>query len=191
VIYGPPVADLTIPMPRGDIVLVNRLENGALVRYGISNRQYELGIGRTHAFGVPSQGSWTITFDRGGSYGTVRYSLSVGAYEFVLTATGWDLRKKQYIVTIDNSHLAGNFNCLLNGQETVVPAGDSITQTSPYPVEIVFDRGDGSEPARKLLDNGVYKVGLDVTGKRLDLFPASSASASPMLLPPAASAPPS
>jgi hypothetical protein len=181
VIYGPPVVDLTVPMPRGDIVLMNRLENGAVVRYAISNRQYELAAGRTHASGLPGQGSWTIVFDRGGSYGTARYSLSVGAYEFVLTATGWDLHKKQYIVTIDNSQLAGAFKCLLDGKETTVTAGESVTLTSPYPMEIVFDRGDGSEPARKLLDNGVYKVGLDATGQRLDLFPASSASITPSL----------
>jgi hypothetical protein len=35
--------------------------------------------------------SWIVEFDRGGSFGTARYTVTQGAYKFIATDRGWDL----------------------------------------------------------------------------------------------------
>ena len=56
--------------------------------------------------------------------------------------------------------------------------GDPAAQR---PQAVTVDPTNGATVYVGTLDNGVYKVGLDATGQRLDLFPASSASITPSL----------
>ena len=172
-VVGQPVPDATAPGPPTSvdpIVLLNPKSNAASVGYVLGGSySYDMNPGEEQEL-KPTSTGWVVSFDRGGSYGTARYTVTDGTYQFVLTDKGWDLVRKQYKVTIDNTNLAGDFGYLADGQQAVVNAGQTRTHTSGSPIEIVFDRGDGSGPARKLLKDGVYQTGIDAQKNRLELF---------------------
>jgi hypothetical protein len=42
---------------------------------------------------VREKASYIVEFDRGGSFGTAKYELTEGEYEFVVTDRGWDLQR--------------------------------------------------------------------------------------------------
>jgi hypothetical protein len=71
------------------VKVMNPGETGQTVNYvlGSETSSLEPGTANIHA-----QVSQEIVFDRGGSFGTVRYTLGPGAYRFVATDNGWDLR---------------------------------------------------------------------------------------------------
>jgi hypothetical protein len=155
------------------VILLNPKTNPAGVNYVLNSRySYDMQPGERQQLKSTAKG-WLVSFDRGGKYGTARYTVTDGTYQFVLTDKGWDLVRKQYRVTIDNSRLSGDFGYLADGKKAVVKAGQTATHVGARPIEIVFDRGDGGQPARKLLESGYYQVGVDAQKGRLELFAAS------------------
>src|SRR5262249_37052583 len=77
-------------------------------------------------------------------------------------------------ITLDNSNYPGDFQYMLGNQALVLQAGETRTHEDALPFQIAFDHGDGSEPARKLLTQGTYLVGVDASQQRIDLFDADS-----------------
>lgn len=161
-----PVEDATKAAVSGGTLLVNPEENGESVSYLLDDHPYTMQTGQSQRLNR----EYTIEFDRGGEYGAARYSLPVGTYEFTITDRGWDLRKKTYEATIDNSRYPGAFGYVLDNKQYTLQAGQQRTHSNAYPLVVVFDRGDGGEPARKELRSGTYEVGLDAHEARLDLF---------------------
>ncbi len=53
--------------------------------------QLELRPGETRP--LREKASYIVEFDRGGSFGTAKYELTEGEYEFVVTDRGWDLQR--------------------------------------------------------------------------------------------------
>jgi len=99
-----------------------------------------------------------IRFDRGGGFGMAEYSLTEGVYEFRLTEHGWELFRRSFAVTLDNAANAGVFRYVVDGRAAVLAAGASQTHRGLFPIVIAFDRGDGQEPARAMLPNGIYRI---------------------------------
>lgn len=150
----------------GKVVLTNPHDNGESVGYvleGLSS-SYALEPGYTQRLKT----SYTIRFDTGNG-AEKRYKLPPGSYEFILTDKGWDLKKKTYVVTIDNADYPHEFNYVADNKRYSLEQGDSKTHTSSYPIVVRFDRGDGNE-ATKELAGGEYVVGIDLHEGRLDLF---------------------
>jgi hypothetical protein len=112
-----------------------------------------------------------IEFDRGGDFGLARYSLSEGIYLFKLTERGWDLARRTFTVTLDNSANADAFHYLADGEPVFVPAGLAQTHQSRFPVLIAFDRGDGGEPAQVALPSGTYAIATNPQTGLWDLVP--------------------
>jgi hypothetical protein len=53
----------------------------------------EISAGETKK--LAAKGSYTISFDRGGNYGSARYTITEGLYEFTMTARGWELYRQK------------------------------------------------------------------------------------------------
>jgi hypothetical protein len=62
------------------------------VAFLVDSQQVELYDGQSHS--LHGSGKRIVEFDRGGSFGTARYELSGGQYEFVVTSRGWDLVRR-------------------------------------------------------------------------------------------------
>ena len=62
------------------------------VAFLVDSQQIELHDGQSHS--LHGSGKRIVEFDRGGTFGTARYELSGGEYEFVVTSRGWDLVRK-------------------------------------------------------------------------------------------------
>jgi hypothetical protein len=167
-----PVEDAENAAASSGTLLVNPEENGASISYVLANHQYTMQPGQSQRI----DREYTIEFHRGGDFGNARYSLPAGTYEFTLTDGGWDLRKKTYAATIDNSRYPGAFGYVVKNKQYTLQPGEKKTHTDAYPLAVVFDRGDGGEPARKQLSSGTYQVGLDAEEGRLDLFPDEGGS---------------
>jgi hypothetical protein len=113
-----------------------------------------------------------IKFDRGGDLGTARYSLTEGVYEFKLTDQGWDLYRKIFRVTLDNSANESDFNYLADGELALVSAGETRTHESSFPVVISFDPGN-EEPVQLALPTGDYMIAVNPETELWDLFVAA------------------
>jgi hypothetical protein len=57
------------------------------------SREGEIAAGETQK--LMEQGSYTISFDRGGKHGTARYTITEGLYEFTMTDHGWELYRQK------------------------------------------------------------------------------------------------
>jgi hypothetical protein len=152
------------------VLVTNPRESGGAIHYSVSNFPYEMKAGESQT--LPAGRTWIIEFDRGQGQGKARYALDEGTYEFFVGARGWDLRGKTHEVTLDNSANAHEFHYVANGQADLVPARQSKTIQSKWPIVLDFDRGDGLEPVRKELAKGTYQVGVDFRTNLLELFPA-------------------
>jgi hypothetical protein len=65
------------------------------VSFLVDSKEIELSDGQSHSLRGDKQR--VVEFDRGGTYGTARYAITDGQYEFVITDRGWDLVRKKSI----------------------------------------------------------------------------------------------
>ncbi len=65
---------------------------GGTVNYALNTYQFKMSAGQTHTIGADR--AWTISFGRGGNFGTAKYSLTPGTYAFKVTDQGWELQKQ-------------------------------------------------------------------------------------------------
>jgi hypothetical protein len=150
------------------VCLVNPLESRAAVSYVLNEEVFTLRPGEVHQLQADEYG---IEFDKGGELGTASFDLEERTYAFrVSKEKGWELKVKNYKVTLDNRTNPNAFNYVKNGKTDSVPAGQMQEVVSKYPLLVSFDPGDGGEPARRWLTEGTYKVGVDGRAKLLELF---------------------
>ena len=154
------------------IVIRSSKETPSEVNYTINGYAFALKPGYTQQ--LDENSSWVIEYDRGGSFGTQRQTLESGTHEFSVNPDGWKLSKKTYAATIDNSKNRNPFHYQLNGKPESVAARATATHKSDYTMLLVFDSGDGGEPAKKKLADGTYQVGLDMAKRRIELYPKAS-----------------
>ena len=190
VIDGPPGAVLGLPLGVGEplpdsdtdpskqvtsgTLIVNPAENGAAVEYIVSNQNYSMAPGYSQ---VLTEGqSWIITFDRGEGHGQARYTLWDGTYWFGSSDKGWELFRKSFKVTIDNSANDGPFNYVVDNKQLMLQAGESKTHSSNYPIVVRFDRGDGSKESVKRITvkDAVLAVEINAADGCWDLYPPTS-----------------
>jgi hypothetical protein len=84
-----PSAVASNPLPTAEITLRNPNENGVTLKFSLSGVSYSLPPGYTQKIHQVC----VIKFDRGGSAGTARYTLSEGTYKFQAARGAWDLFK--------------------------------------------------------------------------------------------------
>jgi hypothetical protein len=145
IVPGPPIPDATGSGASGVVVLRNLKDNGATVSYVLSDRHpYDMKAGEYQTLKLTSKDHWVVSFDRGGSFGTARYKVTLGTYKFIVTDKGWDLVQKEFKVTIDNSNLEGDFSYLVDGQQATVKAKQALIPRRT--AWICFPRGWAKSP---------------------------------------------
>jgi hypothetical protein len=80
-----------IPYKGPGVTLVNPKETEGTVKYTIDGHVYQMTAGQTQ--NLKTKANWVIEFDRGGAFGTARYTLEEGRFEFVVTKRGWDVHR--------------------------------------------------------------------------------------------------
>ncbi len=179
---GPAVKNSSAGVTSG-IVLVNKAD--ALVGFMVDGKTYSLEPAYFQAFRGAAAG--TVSFDKGTGE-TAKYQVTSGTYEFTATEQGWELYRKTYKATIDNSHNPSDFRFVQGTQTLLVPAGESKELTGAYPIGVRFDDGTGNIKEKRLLD-GNYAVASTGEEGQLDLFdpknlaesePATVASVEPL-----------
>ena len=168
---GDPVPDASGDVAKrvkDGVLLMNPAENGQAIEYVSANKNYSMGSGYTQV--LPATQAWVIEFDRGGT-GTAKYTLKEGAYAFGSSDKGWELFKQTFTVTVENpGEEAFNYN--VDNTQCQLAGGQSKTHTSPFPILVRFDRGNGKEAQKKVMDrNAHYQIAVDPADGFWDMFP--------------------
>lgn len=71
------------------IKIVSPDDAGVALSYSLNEFDYTIAPGESQT--ISNDREWIITFDRGGEFGTARYSLAPGLYSFKLTEQGWQV----------------------------------------------------------------------------------------------------
>jgi len=149
------------------------------VHYNINNHPFSIKPNYTQT--LPGGKVWVVVFDRGGSFGQAKYTLSEGTYKFTLTEKGWDLFKHSFNMAIDNGENPFEFRYVVNNELQALAPGEAHEHSDIYPLIVRFDNGRGETKTKKL-EGGVYKVGV-TQENTLDLY-AEDAVAPPSIAPP-------
>lgn len=171
---GDPVADLgesDVDAAATGTVIANRPDAGAEINYVLNNKYpYVIKPGTKQK--LPANQNWLIEFDRGNMFGMARYTLLTGYYEFQVTANGWELVRKNFDITIDNTLGVQDFSYVQDNQVVTVKAGEVKKYEGSQPLVIKFDSGEGPEKAlaKSFNKSGTYKVAVDPDTNYLDLF---------------------
>jgi hypothetical protein len=169
---GPPVTDFDGPLTAGQVVLTNVGQDP--VNYNVNQSPFSMQP--TFKQDLTGGQTWTVEFDRGGSFGAAQYELTEGWYEFTPTEKGWELFKQSFDVTLENGN-DFDFHYVLDNQRRVLAAGQADGLVGAFPPVLRFDNGDGQIKQKRLKD-GTFRVAV-TAGAALDLFPASSVPAAP------------
>jgi len=91
---APPAATNAIPATTSDDRVVIRNMGGAElpVAFVVDGQEVELNDGSTRTF--VGKTHRTVTYDRGGRFGSTQQDLTAGQYEFRVTSSGWDLVRR-------------------------------------------------------------------------------------------------
>jgi hypothetical protein len=160
-----PVADAQ-PLPSSVVIrIVNPSTNLQSVNCAIGSRQIEMSPGSAESL----TSSTSVVFDPGN--GTRRsVAVTAGTWAWNMENGVWSLSKVSPQITIDTSDFKSVFNYTVNGKQASLDAGQTVQHSNAMPIEIAFDRGNGSGVATKVLTFGTYTVGVDTSSRGLDLF---------------------
>ena len=84
----------SVDLAPGALVILNPKTTGYQVSYFLNEQIHRLAPGQSQRRNATTTGSWTIRFDRGGSFGEIEYSLKPGNYVFGVTSKGWQIYRK-------------------------------------------------------------------------------------------------
>ncbi len=161
------------------ILIRNLADNQSDVRFLIGSRLVSsLTPGTSQRLMEPWHHS--IRFDRGNGNGEAAYRLEDGTYAFVATNNGWELYRQSFTLTIDNSTNQNGFSYVVDNRQMLVPAGQSRTHTSIFPMDVRFDRGNSQMASKNFgNENTIVSVAVNPADGLLDLFAPGTSPAMP------------
>ena len=163
-----PAAAVTEAIAAGQILIAN--PSMETVNYNLNQEPQQMAAENEQT--LDGSQTWVVEFDRGGSFGMAKYTLSEGYYYFSATDKGWELYKKTFKTTLDNTGNKFAFNYIVNGESQTIQPGETHDLTAALPPVLRFDNGSGTEQQRRL-DTGRYQVAVGEDSK-LDIFAAES-----------------
>lgn len=143
-------------------------ENGQ-VNYVISGNDYKISSGQMQRLAAGT--AWSVTFYPGGKAAAKTYKLSEGTYKFTPVQGAWELYTHKYSVEINNRSNPNSFNLVVDNKKVELAAGDSRTYESKYPIDVRYDRGNGTTERNLRLEDGVYKIAINPTDNLWDIYP--------------------
>jgi hypothetical protein len=172
IITGTPLAEADAPAMTDGVMLCNRLNTRSTINYNLNGNHYVMEPGMAQR--LENDRKWVVEFDRGGGFGPATYTLEPGTYHFTPTDLGWQLYKQRFDVVLDNSQSKQQFNFIFQNEVMTVPAGDTKTLAAPFPIEVKFDRGNGTDFSVKNMHfSGNVQVGVNAEDNLWDLFPTN------------------
>lgn len=76
------------------VIVRNPAKSEVTLAYIIDDsREFSIAAGESQR--LVERGKYTVEFDRGGQFGTARYTISEGLYEFTQTDHGWELYRQK------------------------------------------------------------------------------------------------
>jgi hypothetical protein len=187
IVTGSPLPDAEGEEINSGILISNPTSTRGTVNYNLNGNHYVSKAGMQQRLTETSNGRpWVIEFDQGGNFGRAIYTLQSGTFYFTPTDRGWQLYRQKYEVLLDNSQSNQEFSYVFRGQNEIVPAGETRTLTSTYPVYIRFDRGNGSQFVTRTtsLTVGSLQIGVNANDNLWDLFPMDGNKREPARLQP-------
>jgi hypothetical protein len=171
----PPLPEIPRPPAPSGAFIQNSKASPATVHYLADGASYELkpGQSRTHKVTENSR----ISYDRGGTLGSIEYRLSPGSFRFAIEDRAWQFTTATSMIVIDNSANGSDFHCDIGGRPKVIPARKALEVASDYPISIRFDREEGQPSSCKLIEETTpvtVTVGVAPGSAAIDLFPGSS-----------------
>ena len=162
---------------RNRLLIRNGDRGGRAVAFRVSHTDgarsvdYSLAGGHDLSVGLESPNARrTVWVDSGGP-GPQRYQVSHGTYDFRLREGRWTLRAvERFRTRIRNDHGIVEFRFLVDDEPVTLSAGQSVDLTSDFPIVVRFDRGDGKEEGRRLLEGADYTIAIDPETNLWDLF---------------------
>lgn len=144
--------------PGTAVVVANPMKNDASISFVADGRRFTLAPGYQQV--VRRGGTVEVRFDRGGSFGTARYTLRNGSFQFLVGDEGWNLFRKVYRVTLDNSANPFPFRYMVGNTIHQVPANGTRQYQEHAPLVVKFDPGTG-RAATRTLDSGTYRIAVN------------------------------
>lgn len=187
IVTGSPLPDAEGEEINSGILISNPNSTRGTVNYNLNGNHYVSKAGMQQRLAENNNGRpWVIEFDQGGKFGRAIYTLLPGTFYFTPTDRGWQLYRQKYEVLLDNSQSNQEFSYVFRGQNEIVPAAETRTLTSNYPVYIRFDRGNGSQFVTKTtsLTVGSLQIGVNANDNLWDLFPMDGNKREPARLQP-------
>lgn len=112
------------------IKIVNPANSGNVINYSLNGFQYAIRPGESQS--LVNDRAWVIQFDRGGEFGSARYSLNPGSYEFTPSVNGWEIFHESPQVSQSNNVMANPaINRLPSNPAPALP-------NSPTPAPLTF-----------------------------------------------------
>ncbi len=105
---APSAATNAIPATTSDdrVVIRNMGAADLPVAFVVDGQEVELNDGSTRTFVGKTQR--TVTYDRGGKFGSTQQDLTAGQYEFRVTSSGWDLVRRPDTGSAGRTAVRGN-----------------------------------------------------------------------------------
>jgi hypothetical protein len=165
---GPSLPISRDPAIVSGVLLANPASTQAPVSFRVQEVRVTLQPGNTQHLSTGT--ATTIEFARGERLGTQRYDLAPGTYYFAIGPKGWELYGQTFQVVVDNSDNPNDFQYLVQNQPAKVPARETRTHVSNYPLVLSYDRGDGQTVKQVRLEGGTVKVAIHPGDGLWDLF---------------------
>lgn len=89
----PSVRANSLPAYRGPGITIQNQNSAGLAVVCVLDGQTEIQLRPGETRPLKEKANYVVEFDRGASFGTARYDLSEGTYQFVVTDRGWDLQR--------------------------------------------------------------------------------------------------
>lgn len=162
---------------RNRVLVRNTDTRGRSVTFQVSDAdgmkavEYSIEGGHGMSIGLQNSHAKRMVTVRTAGHEPRRYQVSHGTYNFRVNEDRWVLyAAKKFRARIRNDHGIAEFRFLADDELVSLPAGESADLESDFPIVVQFDRGDGNEDARRLLEGGDYTIAIDPNTNLWDLF---------------------
>lgn len=151
------------------VVLLGPDGESSQVNYVIGGNDYKITSGQAQRLAAGT--TWSVTFYPGGSAAAKTYKLAEGTYKFTPVKGAWELYSHKYSIEINNRSNPNAFHLVVDNKKVELAGGDSRTYESKYPIDVKYDRGNGTFERNLRLEEGVYKIAINPTDNLWDVYP--------------------
>lgn len=170
---GKPAPNLKGERPIANVRVVNPGATRTPLTFKINGKSYTLKPGKEQTFEPGSK--YEIEFSSGSSGEFIRNDISEpGAYAFAAKDGSWTLQSLMNSVKLQNPSRDTVLVYLVDGEEQTLEPEATAVHTSPTPLALQFDAGEGTSIQNKLLaEDGNWYFAINSATGYWDLYPGT------------------